>query len=240
METEFVYWRHDTSIGVRVEELSGGEDKSPRLWKILALQVFGENGSDRYREVEHFPSGAPFIAESAQRISISHTPHFMVVASLPRTPEAHLDEFSLRTAMGVDAEKADREQALRVAERVMTDEEIALMEEYAFHLAEGDTLRSPIQPEKAKTMAAVLAWTIKEALYKAALEEGLDFQHDLRIRRFPEICKTPLSKSPLLGEADIIHEGYPDPIEMRLFSYFSEGHIVTIALSPKCATFKKN
>ena len=141
METEFVYWRHDTSIGVRVEELSGGEDKSPRLWKILALQVFGENGSDRYREVEHFPSGAPFIAESAQRISISHTPHFMVVASLPRTPEAHLDEFSLRTAMGVDAEKADREQALRVAERVMTDEEIALMEEYAFHLAEGDTLR---------------------------------------------------------------------------------------------------
>ncbi|MDE6271500.1 MAG: 4'-phosphopantetheinyl transferase superfamily protein [Muribaculaceae bacterium] len=239
MTTEFIYWRHDTSVGVRVEELSGCEDKSPKLWKILALQVFGENGGERYREVGHYPSGAPYLEDSVQRISISHTPHFMVVASLPRTPEAHLDEFNTRTAMGIDTEKSDREQALNVAARVMNEAEIELMDSFAYDLSQGSSQRPAIPEKTAKIRSAVLAWTIKEALYKAALEEGIDFKNNLRILKFPEICSGPLVKSPILGHAEIDLEGIPGPIEMKLFSYLSEGHIVTIALSSKCATFKK-
>lgn len=228
-ENEFIYWRHNTSVGVRVEELSGGEDKGARLWKILALQVFGEKGGDHFREIGHFASGAPYLEDSVQRISVSHTPHFMVVASLPRTPEADLVKFSLRTAMGIDVERADRAQALKVAERVMNDSELSLMEDYAQRIDDTAT----------KVKTAVLAWTIKEALYKAALEEGIDFRNDLIIRKFPEISDTPLKKNPDLGRAEIrLGEGVV--IDMTLFSYLSEGHIVTIALSPKCATFKKS
>lgn len=237
METEFIYWRHDTSVGVRVEELSGGEDKSPRLWKILALQVFGENGTDRYREIGHYPSGAPFLEDSDQRISVSHTPRFMVVASLPRTPESHLDEFNPRTCMGIDVEKADREQALRVAERVMSDEEMELMREYTAALAEPS---GKLPKDEAEIRSAVLAWTIKEALYKAALEDGIDFRKNLTIKSFPEICRHPLVRNPRYGEALIMRSDSDKPMEMRLFSYVSEGHIVTIALSLKCATFKKS
>lgn len=240
METEFIYWKYDTSVGVRVEQLSGGEDKSARLWKILALQVFGENGTDRYREVGHFPSGAPFIEDSVQRISISHTPHFMVVASLPRTPEAHLDEFSLRTAMGIDAEKADREQAVRVVERILNEEEIHLMKEYAEQLKFGVKHHLPMESGKAEIETAVLTWTIKEALYKAAFEEGIDFSHSLVIKQYPEVCSAPTVKTPRLGEAEIHRKEGGAPIPMRLFSYRTEGHIVTIALSTKCATFKKS
>ncbi len=239
METDFIYWRHDTSVGVRVEELSGCDDKSPKLWKILALQVFGENGGDRYREVGHYPSGAPYLEDSVQRISISHTPHFMVVATLPRTPEAHLEEFSIRTAMGIDTEKADREQVLKVIDRVLSDSEIELMNAYAYDLSQGTPLRPSLPEKTARIRAAILAWTIKEALYKAELEEGIDFKTNLRILKFPEICNGPLVSSPILGLAEIDHGGYPSPIEMKLFSYLSEGHIVTIALSSKCATFKK-
>ncbi|MDE5843215.1 MAG: 4'-phosphopantetheinyl transferase superfamily protein [Muribaculaceae bacterium] len=240
METEFIYWRYETSAGVRVEQLSGGEDKSSRLWKILALQVFGENGIDRYREVGHFPSGAPFLEDSAQRISISHTPHFMVVASLPRTPEAHLEEFNLRTAMGIDAEKADREQAVNVVERIMNDDEKELMHRLAVHIAEGDGHHTPVEIKDAATRAAVLTWTIKEALYKAALDEGVDFARNLKILKYPEICSNPMVKHPEYGEAEIIRHDSDMPISMRLFSYLTEGHIVTIAFSPKCATFRKS
>lgn len=240
METEFIYWRYDTSAGVRVEQLSGGEDKSSRIWKILALQVFGENGGDRYREVGHFPSGAPYIEDSTQRISISHTVHFMVVASLPRTPEANLEEFNLRTAMGIDAERADRAQACRVVDRIMSEEEKKLMEEYTESLTHPGAHRQAMESERAQVEAAVLTWTIKEALYKAALEEGMDFAKNLKIRRYPEICSNPLVKSPEYGEAEIIRKDCDLPIAMRLFSYRTDDHIVTIAFSPKCATFKKS
>lgn len=240
METEFIYWRHDTSVGVRVEELSGGEDKSPRLWKILALQVFGENGGDRYREIGHFQSGAPYLEDSTQRISISHCPHFMVVASLPRTPEANPEEFNPRTAMGIDVEEARRSQALKVAPRVMTPEEIKLMDEFAHKLTLPDPGRPALPEEEAAIEAAVLCWTIKEALYKAALEEGLDFRENISILSLPEICEAPVVKNPMLGKASLRLKIQTHTIEMRLFSYRSEGHIVTIAFSPKCATFKKS
>lgn len=237
METEFIYWRHDTSVGVRVEELSGGEDKAPKIWKEMALQVFGEQGGDRYRIIGHFKSGAPYLEDTEQRISVSHTPRFMVVASLPRTPESHLEEFNLRTAMGIDAERYDRAQALRVAERVMSAEEVEMMKEYAHTLYNIIPERPPLSEEECLTAAAVVAWTIKEALYKAALEEGIDFQHNLKIKKFPKVCSFPLEKTSF-GEAEICRKD-GERIPMRLFSYISEQHIVTLALSSKCATFKK-
>ncbi|MDE6010097.1 MAG: 4'-phosphopantetheinyl transferase superfamily protein [Muribaculaceae bacterium] len=239
METEFVFWRHDTSAGIRVEEICGGEDKSVRLWKAMALQVFGENGGDRFREITHLESGAPLLEDTEQRISVSHTPHFMVIAMLPRTPEADLGRFSPRTAMGIDCEPEGRAQVLRVAERVMTPEEMRLTEEYARSLQEGSGHTGTMEEEQAKVTAYVLAWTVKEALYKAALTPGLDFRTALVIEKLPGICENPFVRNPRYGVAAILFPDYSEA-NMELFSYRSEGHIVTIAYSPKCAKFKKH
>lgn len=238
METEFIFWRHDTSAGIRVEEICGGEDKSAKLWKVMALQVFGENGGDRFREIGHMESGAPILEDSEQRISISHTPHFMVIAFLPRTPEADLSCFSTRTALGIDCEMADRSQTLRVADRVMCPEELELTAAYVAALRQGDAHHKPMEKEEAEVLANVLAWTVKEALYKAALTPGLDFRTALRIKSLPEICNMPMAGNPRYGSAEIeFPDGQRAPME--LFSYMSEGHVVTLAYSPKCAKFRK-
>ena len=239
METEFIFWRHDTSAGIRVEEICGGEDKSAKLWKVMALQVFGENGGDRFREIAHTEAGAPLLEESGQRISVSHTQHFMVVAMLPRTPETDPEGFSLRTAMGIDCERMDRSQVLKVADRVMSPEELVLVGSYAAGLEAGDAHHKPIPGEQAQVMANVLAWTVKEALYKAALTPGLDFRTNLLIESLPEICGNPLVRNPRYGKAVMRLGGELGDVEMDLFSYLSEEHIVTLAYSPKCAKFKR-
>lgn len=238
METEFIFWRHETSAGIRVEEICGGEDKSAKLWKVMALQVFGENGTDRFREILHLPSGAPLLSDSEQRISISHTPHFMVIAFLPRTPEVNLEIFSSRTAMGVDCEPVDRGQVLKVADRILSEEEINLVASYAFTLEEGVSHHAPLPHDEAVVRANILAWTIKEALYKAALTPGIDFRTKLVIEKLPEICSNPMVGKPIFGRARVL---MPDGKEedMELFSYLSEGHLVTLAYSPKCAKFYK-
>ena len=238
METEFIYWKHDTAAGIKVEEISGGEDKSARLWKIMALQVFGENGGDRYREIGHMPGGAPLLEDADQRISLTHTIHFMAIAMLPRTPEADLREFSIRTALGIDAERVDRAQALKVIDRVASAAEMKLMEDYAEALREGDEHHAPLEEEDAKVRAAVLCWTCKEALYKAGLREGVDFASELPIESLPEICNSPMARNPRFGKA-FITAGDDIRIEMQLFSYLSEGNIVTLAYSPKCAKYSR-
>lgn len=239
METEFIFWRHETSPGIRVEEICGGEDKSAKLWKVMARQVFGENGGDRFREISHTAAGAPLLVDTGQRISVSHTQHFMVVAFLPRTPEADLEGFSLRTAMGIDCERRDRAQVLKIAGRVMTPEELSLVEEYATLLETGDSHHEPMMKEEATVTANLLAWTVKEALYKAALTPGLDFRTQLHIESLPEICGNPLVRNPRYGKAHIRLGGEAGDVEMDLFSYLSEEHIVTLAYSPKCAKFKR-
>ncbi len=244
METEFIFWRHATSAGVQVEEICGGEDKSQRLWMAMALQVFGENGAERFREIDHTASGAPLLADEPQRISVSHTTHFMVVAMLPRTPEADLTCFNIRTAMGVDCERADRSQVLKVAERVLSSDELRLVADYAAALERGDAHHAPLDADAAQVRAHVLAWTIKEALYKAALAPGLDFRSALVIKALPEICSTPLAGNPRFGRAVIERPAdqagaRTESIDMELFSYESEGHIVTLAYSPRAAKWKR-
>lgn len=104
------------------------ETKSGRLWIDMAKQIYAENGRDAYREIGHFSNGAPFLFGSTSRISISHADHLLVVASLPRTPEADLSVFSPRTAMGIDAEHLDREQVVKVRSKFLSDDEMTLVD----------------------------------------------------------------------------------------------------------------
>lgn len=235
METEIIYWKHATPVGVSVEEFFGGEDKSQKLFLVLARQIFGENGGDRYREIGHLPSGAPFVEDSEQRLSLSHTGHFLVAALLPRTPECDLAEFNPRTAMGVDVEADSRSQASKVVARILSKAEIELINEYCGRLMKGDAHHQPLTEDEASTRSAILLWTLKEALYKAALTDGLDYARDLQIVKLPEIASTPQVPSPQMGEG-ILHLPAGD-FPMTLYSYESENHIISIAISPRAAKF---
>lgn len=222
METEFIYWRHHTLPGIKVEEVCGGEDRPLPLWTDMAYQIYCENGKDGYREIGHFRNGAPFLAGDTSRISITHTGRFLAVATLPPTPEAELGAFSERAALGIDAEPASRQQTVKVRDKYLSDEE-----------------KEMIPPDD--LTSHVLAWTAKEAAFKAALTPGLDFRADIRIKRLPKIGPAvPVYDKnefdPIqTGEALVIIEGKEVPLV--LYSYESEGNIVTLAYSPKCAKF---
>lgn len=234
METEFIYWRHPTPVGIKVEEISGMENKSGKLWRDMAMQIYCENGVDGFREIGHFANGAPFLFGLTSRISVTHTAHLLAVATLPKTPEANLSQFAPRTAMGIDAERLDREQVLRVRDKFLSDEEKAIVSE--------DSLE-----------ANIIAWTSKEALYKAAMTEGLDFRNDITIKSLPAIDRQmnlPGAPAPVIGKAQVLvadmrnhqdespaTEIRKEVVEMELYSYESEGCCVTIAYSPKCAKF---
>lgn len=219
METEFIYWKHLTPAGIKVEEICGADNRSMPVWHAMAMQIYGENAED-YRKVGHFANGAPFLYGDTCRISITHTGRFLAVASLPRTPEATLGEFSTRTAMGIDAERLDREQVLKVRDRYLSEEELAMI-------------------SAESTEANVKAWTAKEAMYKAAMTEGLDFRRDIRIIELPEFGIPTAVKgetTPAPGKGEVTLPG-GETVALELYAYESEGCCVMLAYSPKCAKF---
>lgn len=220
MDDEFVYWKHLTPPGIRVEEVTGCIGRSGETWRRMALQIYCEHGRDSFREIGHLPCGAPFLEGEMERVSLTHTAGMLAVASLPRTPEADLSRFSPRTALGIDAERADREQVLRVRERFLDGRELAMVP--------ADDLT-----------ANIIAWTSKEAMYKAALTAGLDFRRDILIDRMPVPGPPVLVKeatAPPCGTGRMAVDG--EMVAMELYTYVSEGCVVTIAFSPKCAKYK--
>lgn len=208
---DLIYSAHVLPCGIRVEEISGGEELSGKVSLLLARQIYCEKGRNGYRTISHFESGAPYADDYEGRISVTHTPGLFAVASLPRTPEADLSQFSLRTAMGVDAERADRSQAVRVRERFLSDEELSLVE--------ADSVEKN-----------VIAWTAKEAMLKAGMNPSLDIRQDIRILSMP-------SPGEASGKGTIRLDG--KEVEVELYSVRTGGFILTLAFSPKCATFKK-
>lgn len=212
MDEEFIYCRHRTPVGVKVEEVSGGAGRSPKVWRALAMQVWKENGHDEYRDIDHLECGAPLLWDSHSRISLTHTAGLLVVATLPPTPECDLSTWYERTALGVDAERADRVQALKVRERFLNEAELPLV-------AADDV------------EAHVLAWTCKEALYKAALTPGLDWHRDVTITALPH-------PDDALGAARVrMPHGEQD---FLLCSYRCGEYLVTIAITPRTATYLKD
>ena len=250
METDFIYWRHPSVPGIKIEEVSGGDISSGKTREEMALQLYCENGRDNYREIGHYQNGAPFLYGEPTRISITHCSGLLVVATLAPTPDIELNEFNERTALGVDAERADRSQVLGLRERFLSEAELAM-----------------IPPEDVS--ANVLAWTIKEAAYKAALTEGLDFRRQIRITKMPKIGPavpvfdptefglprgTKEIPADFYGEVRIVtdcsridagrklkeDEGEAHEVILKVYSYMSDDCIVTLAYSSQSAVFSKS
>ncbi len=217
MEDDFIYWRHITPIGVKVEEVIGGGAYPKSARQKMARQIYCENGRDGcYRTILHLPDGAPLLEEEETRISISHTDGLFVVASLPKTPEADFKVFNPRTAMGVDVERIGREKAYSVRERFLNEEELELV---------GTDKDS-----------ALLAWTLKESLYKAALDTSVDWRLGLRILSLPVPKSEDGDHSFSLGRGEIVHPN-GSIVPMDLYAYISSGCLVSIACSSKAAKY---
>lgn len=101
---------------------------------------------------KHYENGAPYIITPTPiRMSISHSKRWAGVAV------GQMDD----PAFGIDIEATDREQLERVLPRVLTPEELAMVNEFE--------------------NGATKAWTAKEAIYKAVGRNGVDFRRDIRL-----------------------------------------------------------
>lgn len=220
---EFVTWHHKTPPGIKVDEVFGMDSKTGRVWIELARQIYSEQGEPNYRIIDHFENGAPFIEGYPGRVSITHTKHFFAAAILPKTPEVNLAQFNTRSAMGIDAESLDRSQVLKLRDKFL----------------------SPAEQEFIKDedlVANIMAWTAKEALYKAGMTPGLDIRENLIIKSLPPLSENPEEKGEIkYGEATIRlpENGAIASYDMKLYSYESYGCCVTLAFSPKTARFGK-
>ncbi len=225
---EFVYWRHPTLPCIKVEEITEGDGFSGAAWLEGARQIYGENGREEYREIGHYQNGAPFLYNSAARISVTHCPGLLAVATLPDTPEVQLSEYSDRAALGIDAERNDRVQAQKLRDRFLSSDELSMIP--------ADDVRQN-----------VLAWTIKEAVYKAALTEGLDFREQIHISRMPKLGPaTPVFDVKEFGDFTQADYGRSEVLdadgkrrEFILYSYESDDFIITLAYSPRSSRFNK-
>lgn len=231
---DFIYWRHPTIPGIKVEEVTGGDSYEGKVWEEMARQVYCENGREEYREIGHFKNGAPFLYNYGGRISVTHCDGMFAVATLPATPEKDLGEFSERAAMGIDAERADRSQVLRIRDKFLSETELEIA-----------------GAEDVETN--VLLWTIKEAVYKAAFVPGLDFASQIKIEKMPRLAPAvPLFDPKEFGLPAgtnkitedffgkvIVERGAVGSTGLSIYSYKSDDFIVSIAYSPKCAKFGK-
>lgn len=215
MDTDFIYCRHTIAPGIKVEEITGGEKYSGRVWELMARQIYCENGREGYRNIDHFISGAPYLSGEDTRISLTHTKGLLVVATLPRTPDCDLASYCSRAALGIDAENAGRKQVCNVRDRFLSNEELEMI---------------PIDDIPAN----VIAWTCKEALLKCAMRPGIDIRQEIKILTLPE----PYSRTE--GKARMIPIKGGNTEEFRLYSYMCGENIITVAYSPKSATVRKN
>lgn len=216
--TDFIYQREIAPCGIAVEEIYGAEDKTAKVWKLFAMQIFSESEGD-YRSIAHLENGAPLLEDIPQRISISHTPHHMVVASIPKTPDINLEEVNVRTALGVDIEKSDRSQVLKIREKYLNSAELRMT-------AEDDVKTN------------VLSWTCKEALYKSIMGMGPDWKEDYQILKLPELAPDLNSASKEKYGKGIVRPAEGNPVEMNLSSWLSDGYIITLAFSSKIPIYK--
>ena len=197
---DFIYERRRLPIGVKVEEVTGGGRYKGRVWLEIARQIYCENGKDGYRELGHFASGAPFLYGADERISISHTEGCLVVATKAVAPDTDLREFTPNAALGVDVERSDREKVAALRERFLTDREL-----------------KDVVPDTLE--ASIIAWTCKEAMLKAVMDPAIDWHHAIEIKKLPTLSEE--------GRG-VVSRG-DESLEFRLYTYRSEGYIITVA-----------
>lgn len=225
--SEFIYQREVAPCGVAVEEIYGADEKSAKVWKLFAMQIFSESAGD-YRSISHLDNGAPLLDDIPQRITISHTPHHLVVASIPKTPDINLEEVNVRTAIGVDIEDSDRSQVLKVRDKFLSEKEQTLLPPITELSNDNNQLTTPY----------ILAWTCKEALYKSIMGTAPDWKDDYRIISMPILANDMKSATKDKYGKGLVKLTDGTTMEMNLSSWKTGNQIITLAFSSKIPIYK--
>ena len=139
-----------------------------------------------------------------------------------------LAEYSDRAALGIDAERHDREQVLKVRERFLSPAELEIIP--------ADSV-----PDN------ILAWTVKEAAYKAALTAGVDLRDNIAIVKMPAVGPaTPVYDKAEFPDFDQnsygrvkVTDADGNEREFIVYSYRSDDYMISLAYSPRSARFNK-
>jgi len=128
-----------------------------RRMEYLAVRAMASEMGIQGLDIAYRPSGKPYVLNSNLSISISHTKNYVAVMLSPNE------------LIGVDLEyRSDR--ILKIRHKFM-------------HPDEENRLKQVSNP-MSETVALLLHWCAKEALFKAVPEEGVDFAQELRISDF--------------------------------------------------------
>lgn len=101
----------------------------------------------------HDGQGAPSVEGRDVNISITHTPQLVALA------------WNERVAIGIDAERTDRQQVLKVRNKFLNSSELQF-----------------IAPDDLD--AHIIAWTAKEAVIKAERNSAIDWTEGIRLEPF--------------------------------------------------------
>lgn len=213
-DTDFIYSVIGIGDGITVEIVEGGKSRSKRVRELLAQQVWAEHAAEGgYRTLEHTESGAPLLLTDSSepswnRISITHTEGLWASAILEAAMPDSLDPetFTPQAAIGIDAERATREQAANVRERFLSTAELELT-------------------KGGNTATYVLAWTCKEAMLKLGMNPAVDIRTDLIIKSLPHPGK-------LEGSGALLRDGEELPVVLRSIRF--NGFIITVATLASC------
>ncbi len=214
-----MYEREVAPCGIAVEKIYGADDKSAKVWKLFAMQILSE-AEENYRSIGHYECGAPYIDGKSQNISISHTSHFLVAASIPETPNIRIEDVHVCSAIGVDIEKADRAQVIKIKDKFLSPKELEMLPK----------IDNPESVDSDTIKMYILAWTCKEALYKAVMGTAHDWRKHYQIHRLPLIAPSLAEATgDKYGSADIFWNGLH--MHLLLSSWEEQGHIMTLAFS---------
>jgi len=140
-----------------------GHVNQVRRLEHLAVRAIATAMDIQSMDIAYLPSGKPYLLNNEQSISISHTKNYVAVL------------LSHHQWIGVDLEHRS-ERIHKIRHKFMHPEEELSMRQFS----------NP----KDETVALLLHWCAKEALFKAVPEEGVDFTQELRICEFTTIAQS--------------------------------------------------
>jgi len=173
---------HDWGIDIHDTTHLAAKRQREVLATRLLLHTAGINAP-----LTHDDNGAPRIAGSDLHVSISHTASMVCLAVNPQHP------------IGVDVERCDRQQVLRVRHKFLNASEQTFIP--------ADDL-----------FMHIIAWTAKEAIIKLSHHRDIDWTHDIRLHPFTVANSNPI---------EITATYHTTPC--HLLSQICNNHIVTLA-----------
>jgi len=144
-----------------------------RMAEYLAVRALAKAMDIDPHAIAYQPSGKPFLTNDSLTISISHTKRYVAVLVSP-LPMAAID-IETRSP-----------RVLRVRHKFMHPSEEALLQ----------------QSGRDETIGLLLHWCIKEAVFKAIPDEGVDFVQEIRVTQLTDLHST--TESPISGRLEAI------------------------------------